>query len=521
MDNIAGKVMLSAGIRRYFLAILAGIIGSFSMPSGDFLIAAFVSFTLLVWLLDGISSIRGRTVSINGVGSSFLVGWLFGVGYFLTGFWWIRAGIIELTSTFLPFLGGVLFFVSFPIFLAIFYGIATSIASLLWSEGMGRICILACAFGLCEWLRSFLGTSTWNAIGYAAMPIPIMMQSVHWIGLFGMNALSVFCFASPALFGTRRDVKIGMTISSVLLVLHIAYGVWIIAEDSKPSLHFSQKWPVVRIVQPGVNPIVKESDENILGRYLSLTALPVSAGEAEPSVIIWAGLAPPFSIVNQPKILKRIASTLKEKQILIFGSIWKDLSVREDCFYRSVYVIDSNGSILTSSNATHFFPFAEYLPYRNIFKKLHFDFSLFPKDYVVSQSSSVLVLSEKLRFYPLIFSDVFFRQDINKSVGSANAILNIIDDSWFMNNKRGFDQSFRYAQIQAVEIGLPLIRVANNGISAFLDNRGRIISSLQVGRSASIDMYFQPKVQKKFNYEIQMTIFWIVELILLMLAIIA
>nr|WP_244463163.1 hypothetical protein [Candidatus Liberibacter solanacearum] len=116
MDNIAGKVMLSAGIRRYFLAILAGIIGSFSMPTGDFLIAAFVSFTLLVWLLDGISSIRGRTVSINGVGSSFLVGWLFGVGYFLTGFWWIRAGIIELTSTFLPFFGGGTLFCKFSYF---------------------------------------------------------------------------------------------------------------------------------------------------------------------------------------------------------------------------------------------------------------------------------------------------------------------------------------------------------------------------------------------------------------------
>lgn len=74
MANIAGEVMLSAGIRRYFLAILAGIIGSFSMPSGDFLIAAFVSFTLLVWLLYGISSIRGMSVSINGVGSSFFGG---------------------------------------------------------------------------------------------------------------------------------------------------------------------------------------------------------------------------------------------------------------------------------------------------------------------------------------------------------------------------------------------------------------------------------------------------------------
>lgn len=59
------------------------------------------------------------------------------------------------------------------------------------------------------------------------------------------------------------------------------------------------------------------------------------------------------------------------------------------------------------------------------------------------------------------------------------------------------------------------------GFLLFFDKRGRIISSLQVGRSTSIDMYFQPKVQNKFHYEIQMIIFWIIELILLMLAIIA
>ncbi|XCD91123.1 apolipoprotein N-acyltransferase [Candidatus Liberibacter asiaticus] len=517
MGNIAGKVMLLSGFRRCFIAILAGVIGSFSMPSSDLFLSSFVSFTLLIWLLDGISSNLGRMSAISRVGSSFFVGWLFGVGYFLAGLWWVREGIVDQIGSRFPFWGVVLFFVMISFLLAIFYGVATSLASLLWSTGMGRICVFACAVGFCEWLRSVLGIGTWNAIGYAAMPIPVMMQSVHWIGLFGMNALSVFCFASPALFGTRRDVNIGIILSSTLLILHIAYGWWILTEDSKSSLKFEKISPVIRIVQPGINPAIKEDREKILERYLSLTALPVSAGELEPVIIVWAYLPFPFSIVDQPSILKKIASVLKINQLLIVGSMRKELVDGRSHFYKSIYIINSKGEILISSNAKHLVPFAEYLPYRNILKKLNLDFYMFPLDSSSSDISPLFGLSEKLRLYPLRFSDALFHQDIN-NLENVSAILNIIDDSGFMGS--GTDHSFRYAQIQAVEIGLPLIRATNNGVSAFLDERGQIISSVYADRGASIDMHFQPKVRDSFRSSIQMRVFWIIEFILLILAVI-
>jgi hypothetical protein len=58
--------------------------------------------------------------------------------------------------------------------------------------------------GLClrvaEWLRTFVFTGfPWNAIGYAAMPVPLLMQSLSVVGSTGMNALAVFVFSVPAL----------------------------------------------------------------------------------------------------------------------------------------------------------------------------------------------------------------------------------------------------------------------------------------------------------------------------------
>ncbi|PWL04673.1 acyltransferase, partial [Candidatus Liberibacter asiaticus] len=134
-------------------------------------------------------------------------------------------------------------------------------------------------------------------------------------------------------------------------------------------------------VQPGINPAIKEDREKILERYLSLTALPVSAGELEPVIIVWAYLPFPFSIVDQPSILKKIASVLKINQLLIVGSMRKELVDGRSHFYKSIYIINSKGEILASSNAKHLVPFAEYLPYRNILKKLNLDFYMFPLDY--------------------------------------------------------------------------------------------------------------------------------------------
>ncbi|HSX73131.1 MAG TPA: apolipoprotein N-acyltransferase, partial [Shinella sp.] len=56
MERLAGRVMLLSGTRRALLAFLAGLIGVLALPPFGFFAALFVSFTLLVWLIDGASA---------------------------------------------------------------------------------------------------------------------------------------------------------------------------------------------------------------------------------------------------------------------------------------------------------------------------------------------------------------------------------------------------------------------------------------------------------------------------------
>src|SRR5690606_12156139 len=120
-----------------------------------------------------------------------------------------------------------------PAGLAVFYGLATALARLFWRHELGRIAALAAALGLTEWLRGFAFTGfPWNAIGYAAMPVPLMMQPVAAIGLHSMNALAVLVFAMPALLVSRRSLAAGSAIAAALAAAFFGYGSWRLAQPA-------------------------------------------------------------------------------------------------------------------------------------------------------------------------------------------------------------------------------------------------------------------------------------------------
>ncbi|NUS22240.1 MAG: apolipoprotein N-acyltransferase, partial [Mesorhizobium sp.] len=185
MQRFAGRIILLWGWRRALLAFAAGALAVLAQAPYDFFAVCFVSFPVLVWLLDGATG-EASDGWLRRLRPAFATGWWFGFGYFLAGLWWIGQALLIEADSFawaLPFA-----VVGIPFALAFFYGFATVVARLFWSSDIGRIAALAFGFGLAEWLRDVLFTGfPWNAVGYAAMPVPLLMQSVSVTGMIGMN----------------------------------------------------------------------------------------------------------------------------------------------------------------------------------------------------------------------------------------------------------------------------------------------------------------------------------------------
>jgi apolipoprotein N-acyltransferase len=65
-------------------------------------------------------------------------------------------------------------------------------------------------------------------------------------------------------------------------------------------------------------------------------------------------------------------------------------------------------------------------------------------------------------------------------------LINVTNDGWF-GNTTGPQQHFHQARVLAVEEGLPIIRAANNGISAIVDPNGRVLKHLGLNERGVID----------------------------------
>ena len=93
MERIAESIMLSWGGKRILLAFFAGALAVLALPPFNFFAVLFVSFPVLVWLLDGASGPADAGM-IGRLRPAFAAGWWFGFGYFVAGIWWLGNALL-------------------------------------------------------------------------------------------------------------------------------------------------------------------------------------------------------------------------------------------------------------------------------------------------------------------------------------------------------------------------------------------------------------------------------------------
>ena len=484
MERLAGKVMLLSGTRRALVAFLAGLVGVLALPPFGFFAALFVSFTLLVWLLDGASAAPEAGL-LRRFAPAFRIGWVFGFGYFVGGLWWLGNALLVEADAFawaLP-----LAVLGLPAVLAFYYGLAAALARLLWSDGMGRIAALALAFGVAEWMRGTLFTGfPWNAVGYGAMPVPLLMQSAGVVGIAGMNVLAVFVFAAPALLGTRRGRGVGLALAALLLVAHVGYGYYALGVAPAPEGEAT----AIRLVQPAIDQAMKLDDSaraEIFERHLALSAVAPEGDGKRPDVIVWPETSIPFILTDNPDALVRIAEVLDDDQMLIAGAVRSESagSGKAPRYYNSIYAIDGKGQIVAAADKVHLVPFGEYMPFAEVLESLGVSAVAMPGGFSAARDHALLTAAGK-GFYPLICYEAVFPSEITRVAESAAVLLNVTNDAWF-GDTPGPYQHFLQARVTAVERGMPLIRAANNGISAVVDAKGRMVSGLDYGAAGIVD----------------------------------
>lgn len=483
MERLAGKVILLWGWRRALVAFLAGALFALAQPPYDFFAVGFVSFPVLVWLLDGAASVPGEGW-LRRLGAPFLIGWWFGFGFFLAGLWWTGNALLVQADLFAWALPFAIF--GLPALLAVFHGFAAVLARLVWSDGIGRIASLAFAFAVAEWLRTFVLTGfPWNAVGQSAMPVPLLMQSVSVVGMEGMNALALFVFAMPALLAADRDRLRGAVLAALLIAAHAGFGAWRLSADAGAP----ETLATVRIVQPSILQTEKwdaAEQDRIFATYLEMTARP-SADGRPPDLIVWPETAVPFVLSERPDALVALGELIGPEQTLLAGAVRTE-GGPAGRYYNAVVAVNGAGETFDAVDKLHLVPFGEYLPLSGLLSRLGLRqivqsvaaFSPGAERHAIEAGPGVRVL-------PFICYEIIFPHVAGHGEIDADILLNVTNDAWF-GDTPGPYQHLRQAQIRAVEAGRPLVRAANNGISAVIDARGRILDAFAVDAVGVLDV---------------------------------
>lgn len=460
--------------------------------------AMFVTFTLVVWLIDGAGGARW-----GGIGMGFLTGWWFGFGYLLAGLYWIGNAFLVDAKTFawlLPFA-----VIALPAGLALYTGFGFALARLLWARGPFRVLALAAALSAAEWLRGHLLTGfPWNTFGYALTNPLAIAQSVSLFGIWGQTFIAIAIFASPAVLAddrteTRRPFM-PVVLAGLALVALAAYGGVRLAHNP-PGIVDGVR---LRIMQPNVPQDERfnyDAKQQIINHYIALSA-GGAAGLRDVNFLIWPESAFPFFLTREPGALAMIANLLAPDTVLLTGaaSLAEQVPGRPGLHaYNSVYEIDHNGAILARYDKVHLVPFGEYLPFEDTLERFGLSQLVpVPGGFLPGTRRIKIALAGAPDVLPLVCYEIIFAGEAVPRGERPGWLLNVTNDAWF-GVSPGPYQHFQQARVRAIEEGLPLVRAANDGISAVVDPLGRIVGSLPLGQEGILDTSL-PRVLEETTY---------------------
>jgi apolipoprotein N-acyltransferase len=488
LQRAAHAVVLAYGWRRAAIAFGAGAASALAMAPVNAWPVLFLTFPVLVWLVDG--SAAGRW---GGTASAAIAGWCFGFGYFVFGLYWIGYAFLVDAKTFawlLPFAVAGL-----PAYLALFTAAGLALARLLWVRGSLRIVALAVALTATEWLRGHLLTGfPWNTFGYALTEPLALAQTVSLVGIWGMTFLAVAIGASPAVLADdvadTRALWRAPVLALMLLAAMAAVGA------VRLSIHPTQfvKDVNLRLMQPDLQQDEKfnyAAKDAVMARYLRLSersTRPGAQGLAGVTHLIWPESAFPFFLTREPDVLARIAELVRPGITLITGAVRPlETGERVSGAYNSVYVIGHDGSIGGIYDKVHLVPFGEYLPFERVLEKIGF-MSLTKQvgGFSSGDRHRVMHVAGAPPMLPLICYEAIFPGEAMPPGERPGWILNVTNDGWF-GISSGPYQHLQQARVLAIAEGVPLVRVANTGVSAVIDPVGRIVRSLPLGTEGVID----------------------------------
>ena len=409
-------------------------------------------------------------------------GWAFGAGLLGFGVFWIRISLNEFGN--MDTWAAHLLAATFIAAMAVYYGLAGWLMRRLAGESdwIGPVLLFPGLYVLFEWLRGWLFTGfPWLNLGYTQIDGPLAGYA-PLMGVYGMSLVAAL--SAGLLWGLVRWPG-----ARRLIALAALAAIWITGAALRQIDWTRPAGPGFRasVLQANIPQSVKwdpEAAAGITEAYLELTREHLDA-----DLILWPETAlPDFAHQVREPLLKPLSRRAREEGTEIVLGI----PIMDPSDGRYFNGLISLGSREDSYTKRHLVPFGEFMPFKNWLGPLVEMFEVPMSDFSRGDHPRpLLAVGPRQAGVSICYEDAF-PAEVAQALPEAEYLINVSNDAWF-GDSLAPHQHLEIARMRALETGRFLVRATNTGISAIIDDRGRLAASLPSFVRGGVGAEVQPR----------------------------
>ena len=429
----------------------------------------FVIFPYLIILISNLSNQKSFF-------TFFFNGFLFGLGFLIIYLSWVHSPFLVYEAT----EGYAFLALLLPVFLSIFFGLGFVIYKYLVLK-FHIILITPFIFVLIEFaISNFIYGFPWisNSL-ILSNNIPGFFL-IKYLGTITSGYLILLLFLLPLIFSYFRSIKKNYKQLLIVYTPLIFFFLLVIFSfvSKQKMLNKEVVLEINQLVNP-INSINKKNTEEIIKKLIN---------ESKSDYIIFAENNFPYLIDKNN--LNTLNTFIKDNKKVIIGAT----TIHDGDYYNSFFLLEKNK--IQTFDKQILVPFGEFLPFR---KYLNFmEIISGSTDYQKGDAERIITTSDNLKILPIICYEIVFDKifnNINKK--EIDILVNITNDSWF-GTRSGPYQHFYISRLKALVANKSLLRVSNNGISAIIDNNGKIIKSSKLNKITQLK--YKLKINNNKSY---------------------
>ena len=428
------------------------------------------------WAPLGVLAFTGMLAALWGRSprAALLIGWCVGVGRYGVGASWVYVSIHEHGGASVLLAG--LMVALFVAFLALLPALAACAWSALRPDTPGRaVSALVATHVLLEWsLTWFLTGFPWLFAGYSQLGTPL----AGWAPIVGLPGLSAITVATGAWFWWLLWMRgAGTAVRMTGMVIGL---LWLIGAALAPvAWTRAQGRPLeVALVQGAVPQELKwrnETEDFIVARYVDLSA----PHWAEADLVLWPEAALTVYARRSGALLDALGARAQATDTaLVLGLPDYDFAPeapREPILRNTAVALGVGEGRYVKQRLV---PFGEYVPLESVLRGLIEFFNLpMSRARPGPADQALLRIGDGIGLSMAICYEIAYGNLVRTLSADASVIATISNDTWF-GGSIGPSQHLQMAQMRALELGKPLVRATNDGITALVDHRGRIVDRL-------------------------------------------